>query len=104
MAKKVMLVGIGGYIGGKFTEYISENYPDWLIDGDTLIAPFRAIPGLGINVAKQIVAAREEKPFLSKEDLAERGKVSQTIINFMTDNGVLDGLPDQNQLDLFSDL
>lgn len=32
MAKKVVLVGIGGYIGGKFTEYISENYPDWLID------------------------------------------------------------------------
>ena len=30
--KKVMLVGIGGYIGGKFTEYISKNYPDWQID------------------------------------------------------------------------
>lgn len=32
MAKKVMLVGIGGYIGGKFTEYIKKNYPDWQID------------------------------------------------------------------------
>lgn len=30
--KKVMLVGIGGYIGGKFTEYIQKNYPDWQID------------------------------------------------------------------------
>lgn len=30
--KKVMLVGIGGYIGGKFTEYIKKNYPDWQID------------------------------------------------------------------------
>ena len=30
--KKVMLVGIGGYIGGKFTEYIKKNYPDWRID------------------------------------------------------------------------
>ena len=30
--KKVMLVGIGGYIGGKFTEYINKNYPDWQID------------------------------------------------------------------------
>lgn len=27
-----MLVGIGGYIGGKFTEYIHKNYPDWEID------------------------------------------------------------------------
>lgn len=32
MSKKVMLVGIGGYIGGKFTEYIRKNYPDWQID------------------------------------------------------------------------
>lgn len=32
MAKKVMLVGIGGYIGGKFTEYINKYYPDWQID------------------------------------------------------------------------
>lgn len=27
-----MLVGVGGYIGGKFTEYINKNYPDWQID------------------------------------------------------------------------
>jgi DNA polymerase-3 subunit alpha (Gram-positive type) len=74
---------------------------EWLIDGDTLIAPFDAAPGLGLNVAKQIVAAREDKPFLSKEDLAKRGKVSKTLIEFMTDNGVLDGLPDENQLSLF---
>nr|WP_320039519.1 NAD-dependent epimerase/dehydratase family protein [uncultured Bacteroides sp.] len=32
MAKKVMLVGVGGYIGGKFTEYIKKNYPNWQID------------------------------------------------------------------------
>ncbi len=30
--KKIMLVGIGGYIGGKFTEYIKKNYPDWKVD------------------------------------------------------------------------
>ncbi len=73
----------------------------WLIDGDTLIAPFNSAPGLGLNVAKQIVAAREDKPFLSKEDLAKRGKVSKTLIDFMTENGVLEGLPDENQLSLF---
>ena len=27
-----MLVGVGGYIGGKFIEYINKNYPDWQID------------------------------------------------------------------------
>lgn len=77
---------------------------NWLIDGDDLIAPFNAIPGLGTNVAKQIVAAREEKPFLSKEDLARRGKVSKTLIDFMSVNHVLDGLPEENQLSLFDSL
>ena len=88
----------------KMVDLERSDASDWLIDGNTLIAPFRAIPGLGLNVAKQIVAAREERPFLSKEDLAERGKVSKTLIEFMTINRVLDGLPDSNQLDLFSDL
>lgn len=88
----------------KMVDLERSDASDWLIDGDTLIAPFRAIPGLGMNVAKQIVAAREEKPFLSKKDLAERGKVSKTLIDFMTANQVLAGLPDNNQLDLFADL
>ncbi|MYY91594.1 PolC-type DNA polymerase III, partial [Lactobacillus salivarius] len=44
----------------KMVDIERSDATDWLIDGDTLIAPFRAIPGLGINVAKQIVAAREE--------------------------------------------
>lgn len=73
----------------------------WLIDGNNLIAPFNSVPGLGLNVAKQIVAAREDKPFISKEDLSKRGKVSKTLIDFMTENHVLDGLPDENQLSLF---
>ena len=30
--KKVMLIGIGGYVGGKFTEYINKHYPDWQVD------------------------------------------------------------------------
>jgi UDP-glucose 4-epimerase len=30
--KKVMLVGIGGYIGGKFIEYIQKYCPDWQVD------------------------------------------------------------------------
>ena len=39
--------------------------------------------------------------FLSKEDLKKRGKVSQTIIAYLTQNSVLDGMPDENQLSLF---
>lgn len=77
---------------------------DFVIEGDSLIAPFRAIQGLGLNVANKIVEARSEQPFLSKKDLATRGKVSKTLIDYMSENKVLDHLPDENQLSLFDDL
>jgi DNA polymerase-3 subunit alpha (Gram-positive type) len=89
----------------KMVDIEKSDSRDFLIlDDHTLLAPFRAIPGLGGNVAKQIVSAREEKPFLSKEDLQNRGKVSKTLIDYMTDQHVLDALPDENQLSLFDNL
>lgn len=90
----------------KMVDINKSDASNWLImdDGKTLLAPFSAIPGLGLNVAKQIIAAREEKTFLSKEDLAKRGKVSQSLIEFMTEHHVLDDLPDENQLSLFEDM
>lgn len=79
----------------------SDAFEFKIIDDKTLLAPFNAIPGLGDNVAKQIIAAREEKPFLSKQDLSTRGKVSKTVIEYMTENHALDGMPEENQLSLF---
>ncbi|RST75514.1 PolC-type DNA polymerase III [Siminovitchia acidinfaciens] len=74
---------------------------EFIIDGDTLIPPFNAIPGLGTNAAINIVKAREEGEFLSKEDLQKRGKVSKTVIEYLDQQGCLESLPDQNQLSLF---
>lgn len=79
----------------------AENF---VIEDNTLIAPFRAIPGLGDSVAKQIVAARKDGDFLSKEDLMTRGKVSKTLIDYMDEHGVLKGMPEKNQLSLFDEL
>lgn len=73
----------------------------FIIEGNSLIPPFRAVPGLGANVAQQIIQARQENPFISKEDLQKRGKVSKTIIEYLSDNGVLNHLPDSDQLTLF---
>ncbi|KIP22583.1 MULTISPECIES: PolC-type DNA polymerase III [Anoxybacillus] len=74
---------------------------EFIIDGNSLIPPFNAIPGLGTNVAQSIVRAREEGEFLSKEDLQQRGKVSKTILEYLESRGCLQSLPDHNQLSLF---
>lgn len=89
--------------GIKFSmvDLYKSDSEQWLLDGDTLIAPFNAVPGLGDNVAKRIIAARAEREFLSKEDLAQRGGVSKTLMDYLDENGVLAGMPDENQLALF---
>jgi DNA polymerase-3 subunit alpha (Gram-positive type) len=74
---------------------------EFIIDGNTLIPPFNSIPGLGTNAAINIVKAREEGEFLSKEDLQQRGKVSKTILEYLDKQGCLTALPEQNQLSLF---
>lgn len=74
---------------------------EFIIEGNSLIPPFDSIPGLGTNVAKQIVEARKNGEFLSKEDLQQRGRVSKTLIEYMDELGCLEGMPDANQLSLF---
>lgn len=74
---------------------------EFIIEGNTLIPPFNTIPGLGDNAARNIVKAREEGEFLSKEDLQMRGKVSKTVMEYLENHGALESLPEQNQLSLF---
>ena len=68
---------------------------------NTLIPPFKTIDGLGVTVAKTIVEERDKQPFLSKEDLQKRGKVSKTLTDKMVEMGIVSELPDSNQLSLF---
>ena len=70
---------------------------------DTLIRmPFNALPGLGEAAAQAIVEARSQSPFISVEDLRNRGKVSQSLIDLMRECGCLGDLPETNQTTLFS--
>ncbi|MFY4773921.1 PolC-type DNA polymerase III [Metabacillus sp. RGM 3146] len=89
-----------GYSFQKVDLYRSSA-SEFIIDGDSLIPPFNSIPGLGTNAAINIVNARKDGEFLSKEDLQQRGKVSKTILEYLDKQGCLDALPDQNQLSLF---
>ncbi|WP_025729700.1 PolC-type DNA polymerase III [Atopobacter phocae] len=85
----------------KMVDLDKSQAHDWLIEGNALIAPFRAVPGLGENVANKIIESRQERPFLSKKDLANRGKVSKTIIDYLTEHQVIDHMDDENQISLF---
>ena len=70
-------------------------------DPKALIPPFTIVDGLGENVAKSIVEAREVRPFISKEDVMARTQVNNTTIKKFELYGLLDHLDDQNQMSLF---
>lgn len=92
-----------GFKFGKLDLYRSEA-SEFIIEGDTLIPPFSAMDGLGGNVARQLVKAREDGEFLSKTELRKRAGVSQTLVDKMDEMGILGNMPEDNQLSLFDDL
>ncbi|MES9545965.1 PolC-type DNA polymerase III [Streptococcus intermedius] len=91
-----------GFKFGKLDLYKSHA-TEFLIEGDTLIPPFSAMDGLGDNVARQLVRAREEGEFLSKTELRKRGGLSSTLVEKMDDMGILGNMPEDNQLSLFDE-
>ncbi|WP_407636197.1 PolC-type DNA polymerase III [Salibacterium aidingense] len=74
---------------------------EFVVDGDSLIPPFDSLDGVGTNAAWNIVQARENGEFLSKEDLQQRSKATKTVIEHLDMHGCLEGMPDSNQLSLF---
>ena len=70
-------------------------------DEHELIPPFSILDGLGENVARSIVEARNECPFLHKEDLMKRTLLSNTLLAKFEELHVLDGLEESSQISLF---
>lgn len=53
--KRVMLIGVGGYIGGRFTEFIKNNYPDWKVDAvDSMNGKWREVDFRGYDAVYNV--------------------------------------------------
>lgn len=70
-----------------------------IIDGK-IMPSLNTIDGMGDNAAQQIIEAKgkENKPYLSKEDLRKRAHIGQSAIEKLSEAGILDGLSETNQL------
>ena len=77
------------------------NFKVFPEDTHTIIPPFTVVDGLGANVAKSIVKAREENPFLSKEDILKRTDLSSTMLKKLEQLGAVEGFQESNQMSLF---
>ena len=90
-----------GFTIGEIDLLKSDSNQFIIKDDKTLIPPFSTLDGLGGICAQKIIEERKKASFLSVEDLQRRCKVSSTLIDKMKRMGILNGLPDTNQLTLF---
>ncbi|MDE6844957.1 MAG: PolC-type DNA polymerase III [Lachnospiraceae bacterium] len=66
-----------------------------------LMPSLNSIEGLGEKAADAIMEAAKDGPFLSKDDFRQRTKASKTVVDLMSDLGLLGNLPESNQISLF---
>ena len=71
-----------------------------ILDGK-LMPSITSISGLGESVAISIEEAARKGPFLSRDDLRARTRLSSTLIDLMDSMGILGSLPESNQISLF---
>lgn len=82
--------------------YKAKAHDFQIIDGK-LMPSLDTIEGLGEKAADALVeaVAAQDGPFVSKNDLREKSKLSKTVIETMSDLGLLEGLPEDSQLSIF---
>ena len=79
--------------------YQSDSRYFKIVDGK-LLPPFNVISGMGDKAAEQLQIAAAQGKFLSQDEIRDRGKVSQTILDKMVELGIVKDLPKSNQLSL----
>ncbi|WP_027437893.1 PolC-type DNA polymerase III [Lachnospira multipara] len=71
-----------------------------IIDGK-IMPSFKVVSKIGESAGESIEIAARYGKFLSKDDLRTRAKIGQTVIDKLTDLGLLEGMATSNQLSLF---
>ena len=67
-----------------------------------ILPPINAITSVSTAMANAICAAREEKPFTTREDVLNRSGIGPAALDKLIASGILDHLPASVQIDLFS--
>jgi DNA polymerase-3 subunit alpha (Gram-positive type) len=70
-------------------------------DKKSLILPFIVMDSMGEKAAHSVVEAREEREFISKEDVKQRTKLSKVLFEKLDDLGTFDGMINKNQVSIF---
>ncbi len=73
----------------------------YLVEDGKMRLPFVALDGVGEKAAISLYEAAQSGNYLSKQEFQSEAGVSKTVVQKLADMGVLDELPETNQMTLF---
>ena len=73
----------------------------YLVEDGKMRVPFAALDGVGDKAAVALYEAAQRGHFISKDEFQSEAGVSKSVIEALNQMGVLDALPDSNQMTLF---
>ncbi len=89
-----------GYEFAKPSLKSSEPDKFFTIDGKVQV-PLCGLEGIGETVGLQIYEEYNKKPFSTVDDIRTRAKANKVAIEALRENGILDGLPETDQISFF---
>lgn len=79
---------------------ISDGVKFGTKDGKVVL-PFVAVSGVGETAARSLAEEYEKRPYETVDEIRDRAKINKTAIEELREHGVLEGLPETDQLCLF---
>ncbi len=68
---------------------------------NAILPPLNAFAGVGDAAADALMEAAKDGPFLSQDDLKNRSGVNKAVLETLSENGVLRGIPESSQIGFF---
>lgn len=82
-------------------EFGRSRGTDFTVEDGKVRLPFRALEGMGITAAMSIEEEYRKREFSSVEDLMMRTGINSSNAETLKKHGVLDGIPESDQMSLF---
>ncbi len=82
-------------------DFYKSKAQKYIVEEGNIRLPFGSLNGVGASAAEALEQTAQKGEFLSKEELQYTSGVSKTVMEAMNDIGVLDFLPDSNQMKFF---
>ncbi|MFZ7119779.1 MAG: PolC-type DNA polymerase III [Eubacteriaceae bacterium] len=80
---------------------MESHFNRFIIKDGCLLPPFNSLEGIGDKAAYNLYISKEQGEYISVEDLQKRAKLSKTNIDVLNKHGVINFLPQSNQISLF---